>query len=363
MWPPSSRVLERRQPREQHAPRLARVARQRQRALEDVARRQHAQLVAQLARAAAAVEHRDDGVGVQPRIGLQSAEQARQTGAAAEAADVQLAQTHRVDILQLTAWPISRRRARRSNAICARSSATGCRSLVVYASDRQRRAMRDADAGRRRRLNADDLRACAAQVARGTSRSGDAAVLAAHEFERSLDAFPLEFGAILADHVVVSGANPFDGLRVDPADLRRACEVQARSHLLHLREGYLETRGRGDALADLDRAIGGAARRAARERRAARRARQRRPGCGGASRRAIVERAGQPREIAQLVGVTTSASTRRDDCSRRISTPSSASTDYIDGWRRVVTSNVGRRSLVVGAFASCRRCRGWLVCR
>ena len=62
MWPPSLRVLERRQPREQHAPRLARVARQRERALEDVARRQHAELVAQLPGAAAAVEHRDDGV-------------------------------------------------------------------------------------------------------------------------------------------------------------------------------------------------------------------------------------------------------------------------------------------------------------
>ena len=33
--------------------------------------------------------------------------------------------------------------------------------------------------------------------------------------------------------------------------LRQACEVQARSHLLHLREGYLETRGRSDALAEL----------------------------------------------------------------------------------------------------------------
>src|SRR5690242_21130273 len=26
---------------------------------------------------------------------------------------------------------------------------------------------------------------------------------------------------------------------VDPADLRRACEVEARGHLLHLREGYI----------------------------------------------------------------------------------------------------------------------------
>ena len=76
-------------------------------------------------------------------------------------------------------------------------------------------------------------------------------MVAEHEFERSLDAFPFEFGDILSDHVVVSGGNPFDGLAVDSADLRRACEVQARGHLLHLREGYLETRGRADALAVL----------------------------------------------------------------------------------------------------------------
>src|SRR3954469_2896505 len=73
-------------------------------------------------------------------------------------------------------------------------------------------------------------------------------LLGAREFSQSLDAFPLEFGAILADHVVVAGDNPFASLAVDPADVRRAVEVQARSHLLHLREGFLETRGRADAL-------------------------------------------------------------------------------------------------------------------
>jgi hypothetical protein len=40
-------------------------------------------------------------------------------------------------------------------------------------------------------------------------------------------------------------------LTVSAAHLRHACEVQARSHLLHLREGYLETYGRGDRVADL----------------------------------------------------------------------------------------------------------------
>jgi len=61
--PAETRVLlERRQPRQQHPPRLALVARQRERALQHVARRQHAELVAELARAAAAVEHRHHGV-------------------------------------------------------------------------------------------------------------------------------------------------------------------------------------------------------------------------------------------------------------------------------------------------------------
>lgn len=98
----------------------------------------------------------------------------------------------------------------------------------------------------------DDLRAVADRIAAWHDLGlATPLLVGAHEFARSLDAFPYEFGAILSNHTVVSGDNPFEGLRVDPADLRRACEVQARSHLLHLREGYLETRGRSDALADL----------------------------------------------------------------------------------------------------------------
>lgn len=101
-------------------------------------------------------------------------------------------------------------------------------------------------------LTPDDLRACADRVASWHDAGlATPLLLRAQEFDRSLDAFPYEFGAILADHVVVSGEDPFRGLRVERGDLRRACEIQARSHLLHLREGYLETRGRSDALADL----------------------------------------------------------------------------------------------------------------
>ena len=101
-------------------------------------------------------------------------------------------------------------------------------------------------------LTADDLRACAGRVAAWHDAGlTTPLLLGAQEFGRSLDAFPLEFGAILADHVVTSGRNPFEGLSVDPAYVRQACEIQARSHLLHLREAYVETRGRGNALADL----------------------------------------------------------------------------------------------------------------
>ena len=101
-------------------------------------------------------------------------------------------------------------------------------------------------------MTPEDLRACAGRVeAWHDAGLATPLLIAANEFDQSLDVFPLEFGAILADHTVVAGANPFAALAVDAADVRRACEVQARSHLLHLREGYLETRGRADALAVL----------------------------------------------------------------------------------------------------------------
>jgi len=89
-----------------------------------------------------------------------------------------------------------------------------------------------------------DLDACARRMAAWARRGlATPLVIASDEFARSLDAFPIEFGAILAHHTVVAGVSPFEGLAVRTDDLRRACEVQARSHLLHLREGYLETGG------------------------------------------------------------------------------------------------------------------------
>jgi hypothetical protein len=76
-------------------------------------------------------------------------------------------------------------------------------------------------------------------------------LLSQDEFNRTLDVFPLEYGDIIARHVVVYGRDPFAGICVSPADLRRACELQAKSHLIHLREGFLETDGSGPTVARL----------------------------------------------------------------------------------------------------------------
>lgn len=76
-------------------------------------------------------------------------------------------------------------------------------------------------------------------------------VLDPGELTRSLDAFPLEFSQMIARHVVVAGEDPFAGLAVEDVDIRRACEAQARSHLLHLREGFIQSAGDPEALARL----------------------------------------------------------------------------------------------------------------
>jgi hypothetical protein len=101
-------------------------------------------------------------------------------------------------------------------------------------------------------LGMADLEACARR-ARHWRRSDIAVpILMAHdEFVRALDAFPMEFGAILAGYRVAYGPDPFEGLSVQPSDLRRACEVEARGHLLHLREGFIESGGEPAAVARL----------------------------------------------------------------------------------------------------------------
>jgi hypothetical protein len=91
----------------------------------------------------------------------------------------------------------------------------------------------------------EDLEAMAA-AAPGWRHEGAATplVVPRDEFARSLDAFPIEYGAIINTHVTVFGDDPFEGMAVDPLDIRRAVEVEATSHLLHLRENFIELGGR-----------------------------------------------------------------------------------------------------------------------
>src|SRR6478736_3651643 len=94
-------------------------------------------------------------------------------------------------------------------------------------------------------ITATDLDRCATHAA-AWHRAGCATplLLTREEFAGSLDAFPIEYGEILETHQVIFGASPFDGLEIARDDLRRACEVQVKSHLVHLRENYIECRGR-----------------------------------------------------------------------------------------------------------------------
>jgi hypothetical protein len=94
------------------------------------------------------------------------------------------------------------------------------------------------------RLDFQDLTACAPRTS-DWQRAGAAVplLLSREEFQRTLDVFPLEYGGIIASHQLITGENVLASIAVTEADLRRGCELQAKSHLIHLREGYVETGG------------------------------------------------------------------------------------------------------------------------
>jgi hypothetical protein len=90
-------------------------------------------------------------------------------------------------------------------------------------------------------IQADDLEALSALSNRWQQDGLDTPLLITpHEFVRSLDAFPVEYQAMLDRHELIAGVSPFTGERPAEADLRRACEVQAKSFLIHLRQGWVQ---------------------------------------------------------------------------------------------------------------------------
>jgi hypothetical protein len=101
-------------------------------------------------------------------------------------------------------------------------------------------------------LTVADLEACARHAGHWERGGiGTPLLLPRSEFLRSLDAFPLEYGEIIRAHTRVFGDDPFDGVSIAREDLRRAVETQIKSHLLHLREGFIEAGGRPRAIGDL----------------------------------------------------------------------------------------------------------------
>jgi hypothetical protein len=97
-----------------------------------------------------------------------------------------------------------------------------------------------------------DLTACL-PYAESWHRRGVAVplLLSEDEFHRTIDVFPLEYAGILADYTLARGVDPFTNVRIDAEDVRRACEAQAKSHLIHLREAFLESHAETTRIARL----------------------------------------------------------------------------------------------------------------
>ena len=103
-----------------------------------------------------------------------------------------------------------------------------------------------------REIRTDDLEAMGA-IAGAWHHDGLATplLMTPGEFERSLDTFPGEYQALIDQHIVIDGTSPLAHARVSPDDLRRACEAQARGHLIHLRQGWIDESAHAHGLAHL----------------------------------------------------------------------------------------------------------------
>ncbi len=76
-------------------------------------------------------------------------------------------------------------------------------------------------------------------------------LLTTDEFRRSLDAFPLEYQALIDRHQVIAGTPPFADAVVEREHLRHGCEAAAKGHLIHVRQGWIEAAGHHERLAEL----------------------------------------------------------------------------------------------------------------
>src|SRR5690349_3557461 len=93
-------------------------------------------------------------------------------------------------------------------------------------------------------LSLERLRAAAAvSTAWGEGGNPPPMTLTMDEWRSSADIFAMEYGDILERHKILYGESPFDGIRVDPRDLRLQLEHEAMGKLLRLRQGVLAAGG------------------------------------------------------------------------------------------------------------------------
>lgn len=91
------------------------------------------------------------------------------------------------------------------------------------------------------------------QLARRWVEEGNAPplMLAADEWRRSADVFPIELTDIRDAHRVLYGEEPFAGIEIDPRDLRHQCEHELKGKHIQLREHYLLSAGEPRELEEL----------------------------------------------------------------------------------------------------------------
>ena len=94
------------------------------------------------------------------------------------------------------------------------------------------------------RLDAEVLNSLTGLCARWDKDGNPAPLLFAGEtLLRSADVFPVEFSDIMQTHKTLYGADPFDGMKIEPANLRLELEHELKSKLILLRSRFLLTKG------------------------------------------------------------------------------------------------------------------------
>jgi hypothetical protein len=129
------------------------------------------------------------------------------------------------------------------------AAGTGVRAIVLYGS-----AATGHHVPRRSDLNLlvvldevtlDLLSSLQGRAARWSKNGISTPLLVDRDFlPSSTDSYPLEILGMMAAHRVVRGSDPFEGLRVDPKDVRVQAEREIKAKELLLRRGYLESCGK-----------------------------------------------------------------------------------------------------------------------